>query len=149
MRIGELAKATDTQVETIRYYEREALLPQPGRTDGNYRVYGPEHVERLSFIRYCRGLGMALDEIRELLRLKDSPPQDCSGINALIDEHIKHVAVRIKELKVLQRQLVELRTGCAGKASVSECGVLSGIAQASKQAGSVAKRGARHVHGAH
>lgn len=54
MRIGELAKATDTQVETIRYYEREALLPQPGRTEGNYRVYGPEHVERLSFIRYCR-----------------------------------------------------------------------------------------------
>lgn len=73
MRIGELAKATDTQVETIRYYEREALLPQPGRTEGNYRVYGPEHVERLSFIRYCRSLDMALDEIRALLRMKDSP----------------------------------------------------------------------------
>ena len=114
MRIGELAKATDTQVETIRYYEREALLPQPGRTEGNYRVYGPEHVERLSFIRYCRSLDMALDEIRALLRMKDSPPQDCSDINALVDEHIKHVAVRIRELKVLQRQLVELRTGCAG-----------------------------------
>ena len=149
MRIGELAKATDTQVETIRYYEREALLPQPGRTEANYRVYGPEHVERLSFIRYCRGLDMALDEIRALLRMKDSPPQDCSDINALIDEHIKHVAVRIRELKVLQRQLVELRTGCAGKGSVGECGVLSGIAQASKQAVSVAKRGVRHVHGAH
>jgi len=74
MRIGELAKATDTQVETIRYYEREALLPQPGRTEGNYRVYGPEHVERLSFIRYCRSLDMALDEIRALLLMKDSPP---------------------------------------------------------------------------
>jgi DNA-binding transcriptional MerR regulator len=92
---------------------------------------------------------MALDEIRALLRMKDSPPQDCSEINALIDEHIKHVAVRIKELKVLQRQLVELRTGCAGNGSVSECGVLSGIAQASKEVGPVGKRGARHVHGAH
>jgi Cd(II)/Pb(II)-responsive transcriptional regulator len=149
MRIGELAKATDTQVETIRYYEREALLPQPGRTEGNYRVYGPEHVERLSFIRYCRSLDMALNEIRALLRMKDSPPQDCSDINALVDEHIKHVAVRIRELKVLQRQLVELRTGCAGNGSVSECGVLSGIAQASKEVGPVGKRGARHVHGAH
>jgi hypothetical protein len=149
MRIGELAKATDTQVETIRYYEREALLPQPGRTEGNYRVYGPEHVERLSFIRYCRSLDMALDEIRALLRMKDSPPHDCSDINALVDEHIKHVAVRIRELKVLQRQLVELRTGCAGNGAVSECGVLSGIAQASKEVGPVGKRGARHVHGAH
>ncbi len=66
MRIGELAKATDTQVETIRYYEREALLPKPERTDGNYRVYASEHVERLSFIRYCRGLDVTLDETRVL-----------------------------------------------------------------------------------
>ena len=73
MKIGELAKATHTQVETIRYYEREGLLPETARTEGNYRVYGPEHVERLSFIRYCRSLDMALNEIRALLRMKDSP----------------------------------------------------------------------------
>ena len=149
MRIGELAKATDTQVETIRYYEREALLPLTERTDGNYRVYGSEHVERLMFIRYCRGLDMTLDEIRALLRMKDAPPQDCSDINALIDEHIKHVAVRIRELKSLQRQLVELRSGCTGVGSVKECGVLSGMAEASKGASSVLKRGTRHVQGAH
>lgn len=149
MRIGELAKATDTEVETIRYYERETLLPQPKRTESNYRVYGPEHVERLSFIRYCRGLDMALDEIRTLLRMKDSAPKVCADINALIDEHIKHVAVRIKELKVLQRQLVQLRNGCNGSGSVSECGVLSGITQASKTAGPLTKRGTRHVRGAH
>ena len=58
MKIGELAKAAHTQVETIRYYEREGLLPQTPRTEGNYRVYGSEHVDRLSFIRHCRGLGM-------------------------------------------------------------------------------------------
>ena len=149
MRIGELAKATDTQVETIRYYEREALLPLAERTDGNYRVYGPEHVERLMFIRYCRGLDMTLDEIRALLRMKDSPPQDCSDINSLIDEHIKHVAIRIRELKSLQRQLVELRSSCAGSGAVNECGVLSGMAQASKETGPAVKRGAQHVHGTH
>jgi DNA-binding transcriptional MerR regulator len=76
MRIGELAKATDSQVETIRYYEREALLPMAERTDGNYRVYGPEHAERLLFIRYCRRLDMTLNEIRALLRMKDAPPED-------------------------------------------------------------------------
>jgi Cd(II)/Pb(II)-responsive transcriptional regulator len=149
MRIGELAKAADTQVETIRYYEREALLPLAERTDGNYRVYGPEHVERLLFIRYCRGLDMTLGEIRALLRMKDSPPEDCSDINTLIDEHIKHVAVRIRELKALQRQLVELRSSCAGDGSVSECGVLSGMAHASKEAGPALKRATRHVQGAH
>ena len=147
MRIGELAKATDTQVETIRYYEREALLPQPERTDSNYRVYASEHVERLSFIRYCRGLDMTLDEIRVLLRMKDSPPQDCSEINSLIDEHINHLAVRIRELKVLQKQLVDLRSSCSGSGSVNKCGVLSGMAQASRK--SFRSRAENHVHGSH
>jgi Cd(II)/Pb(II)-responsive transcriptional regulator len=147
MRIGELAKAADTQVETIRYYEREALLPLAERTDGNYRVYGPEHVERLLFIRYCRGLDMTLGEIRALLRMKDSPPEDCSDINTLIDEHIKHVAIRIRELKSLQRQLVELRSSCAGSGAVNECGVLSGMAQASRNGSG--NRAESHVHGSH
>lgn len=149
MKIGELAKVTETQVETIRYYEREALLPAPERTEGNYRVYGPEHAERLSFIRYCRGLDMTLDEIRTLLRLKDAPPEDCSGINDLIDEHIRHVTVRIRELKLLQKQLVELRSSCAGSGAVSECGVLSGMTKASQEGAERQSRGVNHVHGSH
>ena len=67
MKIGELAKATDCAVETIRYYERENLLPAPARSDGNYRLYTQAHVERLTFIRNCRTLDMTLDEIRSLL----------------------------------------------------------------------------------
>ena len=77
MKIGELAKAAHTQVETIRYYEREGLLPETARTDGNYRMYAEEHVDRLSFIRHCRGLDMTLDEIRVLLRFKDAPHGLC------------------------------------------------------------------------
>ena len=68
MKIGELAVATATQIETIRFYEREGLIPTPGRSTGNYRVYEASHVQRLIFIRRCRGLDMALDEIRTLLR---------------------------------------------------------------------------------
>ena len=126
MKIGDLAKAAHTQVETIRYYEREELLAQTARTEGNYRVYGPEHVERLSFIRHCRRLDMTLDEIRALLKFKDSPPKDCSVINNLVDEHIKHVAVRIKELKSLQKQLVDLRNSCAGGGAVDAVGACMG-----------------------
>ena len=71
MKIGQMAQATGTQVETVRYYEREGLLPVAGRTHGNYRVYDDSHVQRLSFIRHCRCLDMTLDEIRVLLRFKD------------------------------------------------------------------------------
>ncbi|MCZ8321291.1 MAG: Cd(II)/Pb(II)-responsive transcriptional regulator, partial [Novosphingobium sp.] len=105
MRIGELAQVTGTPVETVRYYEKEGLLPQPGRSDANYRVYASEHVDQLQFIRHCRGLDMSLDEIRVLLRLRDAPAEDCGDANALLDEHIGHVVRRIKELRSLERQL--------------------------------------------
>ena len=149
MKIGELSKATHTQVETIRYYEREGLLPETDRTEGNYRVYGPAHVERLSFIRHCRRLDMTLEEIRTLLRFKDSPPADCSVINDLVDEHIRHVKIRIKELKSLQKQLLDLRNSCAGVGAVGECGVLSGLSRASLLEPTIQAPGEHHVHGPH
>lgn len=94
MKIGELAKLTDCAVETIRYYERENLLPEPARSDGNYRVYTQAHAERLTFIRNCRTLDMTLEEIRSLLAFRDSPQDQCESVNALIDEHIHHVKAR-------------------------------------------------------
>ncbi len=148
MKIGELAKATHTQVETIRYYEREGLLPETPRTEGNYRVYGSEHVERLSFIRHCRGLDMTLGEIRMLLLFKDSPHENCAQVNDLLDEHIGHVATCIKELKALERQLKTLRENCPESQQASQCGILTELSTASRHAhGSTARRG--HVHGAH
>jgi Cd(II)/Pb(II)-responsive transcriptional regulator len=105
MRIGELAKCTGAQVETIRYYEREGLLPAPARSEGNYRLYGPSHVERLQFIRHCRSLDMALEEIRSLQAFQDAPEASCSAVNDLLDKHIDHVARRIHELQALQKHL--------------------------------------------
>ena len=69
--IGELGRLTGTKVETIRYYERIGLLAAPGRTTGNYRAYGAEHLSRLSFIRRSRDLGFSLDQVRALLSLSD------------------------------------------------------------------------------
>lgn len=122
MKIGELAKLTDAQVETIRYYEREGLLPAPARSDGNYRLYTQAHVERLTFIRNCRSLDMTLDEIRNLLSLRDSPQDQCESINALIDEHIEHVNARIISLQALQQELLDLRQRCGD--AVDHCGIL-------------------------
>src|SRR5215831_8486874 len=103
MTIGELARTTGAGIETIRYYEREGLLPKPGRTSGNFRRYGPEHAELLSFIRYCRSLDMALTEIRTLLRFRAAPEKSCGEVNALVDTHIGHVEERIQELRILER----------------------------------------------
>ena len=110
MKIGILAEATGTPVETIRFYEREGLLPPPARAENNYRMYLPVHVERLAFVRQCRNLDMTLDEIRALLALRESPTQDCGDINTLLDEHIGHVAQRIRELRALEADLKALRT---------------------------------------
>jgi Cd(II)/Pb(II)-responsive transcriptional regulator len=149
MKIGELSTASSTPIETIRYYEREGLLPPPARTQGNFRVYQPPHLERLQFIRYCRGLDMSLDEVRVLLKFKDAPAESCSDVNDLLDEHIGHVTRRIRELRALERQLKELRQRCAAVRPADECGILSELTQASKdvaQAGGPVSNHLRSVH---
>jgi Cd(II)/Pb(II)-responsive transcriptional regulator len=148
MKIGELAQATDTPVETIRFYEKEGLLPTPARTESNYRIYGPEHVERLMFIRRCRSLDMALDEIRALLRFKESPQENCGGVGELLEDHLGHVAQRIRELRALEKQLKGLLEQCSTTAASGDCGILKelsseGPARAFKRAVT------KHVHGTH
>ncbi len=148
MKIGELALATSTPVETIRFYERENLLPHPGRSDANYRVYDDAHVERLTFIRHCRSLDMALAEIRALLRFKEEPEENCAGVNALLDEHIGHVARRVRELRALEKQLKALREQCATADAAGQCGILKELSTDLPRASKVRKPSA-HVHGTH
>ena len=128
MQIGELAKRAGCPVETVRYYEREGLLPLPRRSPGNYRVYGPEHAERLAFIRRCRSLDMSLPEIGVLLAAIAKPDADCGPVNALLDEHIGHVAARIAELRQLKSELDAIRAHCTGDEPTKECGILASLA---------------------
>lgn len=148
MRIGELAKATDTPVETVRYYERERLLPQAPRTEGNYRRYDDGHVQRLTFIRHCRSLDMTLDEIRILLDIKDAPRRSCGDVDALLEAHIGHVAERIKHLRFLEKQLKAMRERCTADRPSTDCAILQGLSAGSRPAASAAQRG-RHVAGTH
>ena len=114
MRIGELGQATGVDVETIRYYEKEGLLPPPARAANGYRAYGAAHLERLSFVRHCRGLDMSLAEIRHLLDFTTRPEADCGEINRLIDAHLGRVRARLKSLHTLEKQLVALRAAQPG-----------------------------------
>ena len=148
MRIGELARRADCPVETVRYYERAGLLPVAARSTGNYRLYGKAHVERLQFIRYCRTLDMTLNEIRTLLRFCESPDENCEEVNALLYEHIGHVAGRMAELKTLERQLRELRRLCGKPSAARDCGILNQLA-CTAASPAPHQHASGHVHGAH
>ena len=151
MKIGELAQAVGTQSETIRYYERAGLLPEAARTDTNYRVYHPSNIQRLAFIRHCRSLDMTLEEIRTLLQFKDALEENCEQVNDLLDEHIEHVATRISELKILQKDLKALRAQCTSDRTALECGILSRLDEASSQSleYGIDRSPIVHIHGVH
>lgn len=129
-RIGDLASLLDVSVETIRYYEREGLLPKPARSDGNYRLYTEDERTRLEFILHCRALDMSLQEIRSLLRLRDAPEQGCAEVNALLDEHIGHVTERMRGLRRLHTELKALRARCEAPSTSKDCGILQELASA-------------------
>ncbi|MVW72953.1 MULTISPECIES: Cd(II)/Pb(II)-responsive transcriptional regulator [unclassified Bordetella] len=142
MKIGELAKTAGTTVETVRYYEKEGLLPEPERTLSNYRSYGAAHLERLRLIRNCRALDMTHEEIRTILQLADDHQAGCGPINELFEAHIAHVEVRIKELTQLKTQLTELRRRClSARADTDDCGILHGLSEME-----VNDRPTRHTH---
>lgn len=128
MKIGELARAAGCTADTIRFYEKEGLLPQAGRTQANYRRYQQEHVERLRFIRNCRALDMTHDEIRAILAAADGPAKGCATVDGLLDEHIRHVEARIVELQQLKIQLTALCAQCKGGQAVEDCGIMQGLA---------------------
>ena len=128
MKIGELAQVAQCTVETVRYYEKAGLLPETARTAGNFRVYGPGHVERLCFIRNCRALDMSHEEIHTLLGLVDHPQTRCEAINTVLDQHSAHVRARIEELSKLEMQLQTLREQCHNEQAVDTCGILQGLA---------------------
>lgn len=114
MTIGKLADATGVHLETIRYYERIGLMPEPGRTAGGYRSYGVEHVRRLSFIRRARELGFGVQEVRMLLALAEPGHASCSAVRELTTTHLGDVRRKIADLSRLERILATTVDQCAG-----------------------------------
>ena len=130
MRIGELAEATGVDVETIRYYEREKLLPTASREANGYRRYGKDHLERLAFIRHCRALDIPLAQVKRLLGFIAKPSKDCVGVNELVDNHLGLVRARLKSMRALERQLVLLRARCTNPRSGRSCGIIHDLVAA-------------------
>jgi Cd(II)/Pb(II)-responsive transcriptional regulator len=124
MKIGDLSRATGVEVETIRYYEKAALLPAPARQANGYRSYGAAHLERLAFVRHCRALDMPLADVKRLLDFVGGARDDCGDIDALIDAQLLRVRARLASLRALERQLAALRDSCDADHATHECGIL-------------------------
>jgi Cu(I)-responsive transcriptional regulator len=124
--IGDLAKATRTKIVTIRYYERIGLLPAPSRTQGNYRAYKLEHLNRLSFIRRARDLGFPLAQVRALLGLSDDRDHSCEDVDAIARQHLVEVRRKIADLTALRRQLESIISQC-GHGTVAECRIIEAL----------------------
>ena len=126
MKIGELARVTGTKAETIRYYERIGLLPQPDRTGSNYRDYGADDEDRLRFIRHARGLGFDIADIRSLLGLAEEQEADCGTVDRIASDHLTAVDVKIAQLKQLRSELVRMISRCRG-GQISGCNIINSL----------------------
>ena len=121
--IGKLARETGTTVETIRYYERVGLIAAPARTDGNYRSFRPDDLERLRFIRRTRDLGFSLEEVRALLDMAVERDRDCGEVDELAKRHLNAIDQKIADLVALRRDLASVIARCAG-GTVADCQIL-------------------------
>jgi len=125
--IGRLARETGCKVQTIRYYEQIGVMPQPTRTAGNQRRYGPNHVARLAFIRHGRELGFPLDAIRVFLSLADEPDRSCEAADRMARTQLQAVESRINRLQALKLELERMIEQCQG-GRIAECRVIEVLA---------------------
>ncbi len=127
MKIGEMASATATNVETVRYYEKIGLLPPPARTSANYRAYGTAHLARLSFIRRARDLGFTLEAVRELLTLSDNQAQSCGAVDVIAQTHLAEINRKIGDLSALRTELDRVISSCR-HGTVADCKIIETLA---------------------
>lgn len=124
--IGALSDRTGVNIETIRYYERIGVMPEPPRTAGGQRVYDSGHFKRLAFIRRTRELGFSLDEVRALLGLVDGGDYTCGEVHAMTLGHIADIRRKIADLRRMERVLKGMAAKCEG-GDLPECPILDAL----------------------
>ena len=124
---SEVADRAGVNVQTVRYYERRGLLPEPPRSEQGHRQYGVEHVDRIRFVKRAQDLGFTLDEAEELLQLRVTPEADRADVRAKTEAKLSEVRDRIRDLRRIEQTLEELVEKCEGHGSTSECPILHAI----------------------
>ena len=126
--IGELAKAAEVPTSTIRYYERTRLLKPSARSPSNYRLYSPDDLARLRFIRAAQATGFTLDDVTKLFR-----PAPCGSVQHLIEERLVEVGSRMKELRHVQKVLRGALEECQGHEKSGRCKVVDDLSAGSRR----------------
>jgi len=128
--IGNVAEAAGVGVETVRYYERRGLVPQPGRAMGAYRRYGKDHVDRIRFVKRAQALGFSLEEIQTLLALEDGTNR--KSIRRIATARLEETRRRIADLRGIERVLAHLLHECETNARSPRCPIIAAIADSSR-----------------
>lgn len=131
--IGQLAQEADVPTSTVRYYERRGLLRPDSRSEGNYRIYGSDALERLRFVRSAQAAGFTLSDIDSLLRFRDGDIAPCQEVQSLITGRLDQVTEQMDHLQHVQRMLRKWRRICREAERTGRCGVLEGLAATGKK----------------
>jgi MerR family copper efflux transcriptional regulator len=125
--IGQLARKAQVNVETIRYYERRGLIPEPPRRQSGYRQYSEDAVSRIQFIKRAKELGFSLKEISELLSLRVDPDTTCGDVKKRAEVKIAEVEEKIRALQRIKKALTKLVVLCRGSGPTSECPIMEAL----------------------
>lgn len=125
--IGDLSRRTGVKIPTIRYYEQMGLIEPPERSEGNQRRYSRQELDRLSFIRHARNLGLNIEAIRELIELSAHPERPCADADRIAAKQLSTVREKIAKLKRLETELERITTHCHGD-QVKDCYVIRALA---------------------
>ena len=131
LKIGQLAKLADVTPDTIRYYEKQGMMDHGKRTEGGYRLYSEQDLQRLRFIRYPKQLGFTLETIAELLSIRVDPEHHtCKESKAIVDSRLHDVESKITELKRMRESLKRLSRACCGSThATTYCSILEALEQ--------------------
>ncbi len=127
MTIGQVADRLDVSVQTLRYYEREGLLPHLPRSDAGYRLFDEEVLKRVAFIKHAQEVGFSLREIGELLSLRADPDGSCRDIQRCDEEKIGQLQDRLARLRSMKRTLENLVTLCTSGLPATACPILEAL----------------------
>ncbi len=125
--VGDVARAAAVNVQTVHYYERRGLIPEPARNESNYRVYDADTPRRIRFVQRAQALGFSLKGIGELLSLRARPQAGCADVLAAAEVKIRDIDEKIRALRSMRRALSKLTAECAGRGGITECPILDAL----------------------
>lgn len=126
--VGILASETGCNIETVRYYEKSGLMPEPSRSEGGHRLYSFDHVKRLTFIRRCRELGFSVKQVNGLLKMVDEPGHCCGEVKEKALAHAGEIQEKIEDLRQLEKVLLSMSEQChADEYSAKDCPIIESL----------------------